>query len=496
MKLVDLDKYNNIVIQVHDSPDADAVGSGYAIYKYFESKGKTVRLVYGGKFDINKSNMRLLIEELAIPIEHVTELENPELLITVDCQYGQGNVQYFPAQNIAMIDHHNTGKSSDDMAEIRSNLVSCATVCYALFKEAKYEVNNDISVATALYYGLYMDSNQLSEITHPLDRDMVDFLRYDRNLINKLRYANFSLGDLEIAGIAIIRHSYIDKHRLAIVNSKPCDPNILGFIGDLMVQVDNVDVCIVFNECAGGYKLSIRSCVLDVAANELAGYITEGIGNGGGHIDKAGGFIDHNRFDELYNGNSIEAYLMMRMDEYYTSFEVIHYNKTKIDMNTMKLYRKTQGIQGFVKLTDVFEKGSQCKLRTLEGDVMIVVRDDLYVMIGRFGEVYPIEAHDFYEKYTPIEGKYQDGFDYSPSIIDVKEGRPYDLVECAKLCMSRQGGTIYARPLSKNTKLFTKWNYTTYMSGNAGDMLCCSVTDRCDMHIVRKEVFESTYEEV
>ena len=57
MVLTDLEKYNQIVIQVHDNPDADAVGAGHAIYRYFQSKGKDVRLVYGGKYEISKSNM-------------------------------------------------------------------------------------------------------------------------------------------------------------------------------------------------------------------------------------------------------------------------------------------------------------------------------------------------------------------------------------------------------------------------------------------------------
>ena len=129
MKLCDLERFNRIVVQIHNDPDADAVGSGYAIYSYFKEKGKSVRLVYGGRNPINKSNMKMLISELNIPVEYVKELEPPELLITVDCQYGQGNVEPFEAENIAMIDHHSTGRLTDDMCEIRSNLVSCATVC-------------------------------------------------------------------------------------------------------------------------------------------------------------------------------------------------------------------------------------------------------------------------------------------------------------------------------------------------------------------------------
>ena len=136
MVLKSLEKYNQIVIQVHDNPDADAVGSGYALYRYFQAQGKDVRLVYSGKYTIGKSNMILLISELEIPIEYVSELDNPELLITVDCQYGEGNVQKFEAQNIAMIDHHSTGRLSGEMEEIRSHLVSGATICYIMLKEA------------------------------------------------------------------------------------------------------------------------------------------------------------------------------------------------------------------------------------------------------------------------------------------------------------------------------------------------------------------------
>ncbi len=136
MKLTDMHRFDRIVIQIHNDPDADAVGSGYAIYRYFLSLGKDVRLVYGGKNPVHKSNMRLMISELEIPLEYVQELDDPELLLTVDCQYVEGNVQRFAARNIAMIDHHETGRTSDETAEIRAGLVSCATVCYSMLLDA------------------------------------------------------------------------------------------------------------------------------------------------------------------------------------------------------------------------------------------------------------------------------------------------------------------------------------------------------------------------
>ena len=40
MYLNELDQYDSITIQAHDNPDADAIASGYALYVYFQAKGK------------------------------------------------------------------------------------------------------------------------------------------------------------------------------------------------------------------------------------------------------------------------------------------------------------------------------------------------------------------------------------------------------------------------------------------------------------------------
>ncbi len=494
MVLANLEKYNQIVIQVHDNPDADAVGSGYAIYRYLQSKSKDVRLVYGGRYKMSKSNMLLLVEALDIPLEYVQSLDNPELLLTVDCQYGQGNVQHFEAQNVAMIDHHSTGKESDEMAEIRSHLVSCATVCYALLKNAGYDVNEDKKVASALFYGLYMDSNQLNEVSHPFDRDMMDFLKYDKQLINRLKFANLSISDFETAGIAIIRHSYMEKNRLAIINSKECDPNILGLIGDLALQVDSIDVCIVFCEYPGGYKLSVRSCSLEVAANELAGFLTMGIGNGGGHIDKAGAFISRECFNREYEGQSIESYFYSKMDEYFENYEVVRFDEEVKEKESLQMYRKKAGIYGYVKTTDLFEAGTECKIRTMEGDVRVLCAEDIYIMIGYYGETYPIKKSAFEKKYDVVEGSFEKEFEYPPTIINMESNIALDLMPFVRLCKSQPGACILARPLEKHTKVFSRWNYETYMNGEKGDMLCYSAGDWQDVYVVKEDIFDILYE--
>ena len=494
MILTELTRFKQIVIQLHDNPDADAAGSGYALYRYFKAFGRNVRLVYGGRNAVSKSNMKLMISELDIPLEHISELEPPELLLTVDCQYGEGNVQRFEAQNVAVIDHHKTGRQSDGMAEIRSHLVSCSTLCYAMLKDAGFDVNGDVRIATALYYGLYMDSNQLSEISHPLDRDMIDLLRYDKTLVSRLKFANFSMSELETAGLAISHNNYIEKYRTAIVKSEPCDPSILGVIGDFVIQVDSIDVCVIFNEINGGYKLSLRSCSPESSANELAAFLAAGIGSGGGHFTKAGGFISEKSYRAAGFDITMEQYLSDKMEEYFEGYDVVRSTDEISLPEKLCRYRKKPGFYGYVKSTDIAGEGVDFKIRTLEGDVFITGRSDIYIMIGIQGEAYPVETRVFDRKYTPLDEPFTGDFEYPPSVVDVAAGKSCELLPLARKCRSGQGGIILARPLEKFTKVFTSWNYESYMAGAAGDMLCYTDGDSRDVYVVKREIFDEVYE--
>ena len=62
------------------------------------------------------------------------------------------------------------------MVRIRSDIGSCSTLCWDMIREAGLNPNDNRLLATALYYGLYTDTNRLSEVSHPLDRDMMDTL--------------------------------------------------------------------------------------------------------------------------------------------------------------------------------------------------------------------------------------------------------------------------------------------------------------------------------
>ena len=157
MKLQDLEIFDSITIQCHDNPDADALAAGYGLYCYFKQKGKDISLVYSGRNEIQKSNLCLMIEKLQIPVVYLKPQSKPHrvkgLLITVDCQYGSGNVSGIVAEHVAVIDHHQI-ESDFKLSFIQPNIGSCSTLVWKLLMEAgfyEFEANN---LGTALYYGL------------------------------------------------------------------------------------------------------------------------------------------------------------------------------------------------------------------------------------------------------------------------------------------------------------------------------------------------------
>ena len=308
--------FNSICIQCHDSPDADALGAGYGLYAYFTSKGKDVHLIYAGEHQMTKPSLLMMVDKLQIPVEYVTELPEHDILVTVDCQYEGGNITPLAAKKVAMIDHHPVCVDTDEWCFIFPEFGSCCTVVWELLQEVGYAVNEDRKVATALYYGLYSDTGELSEIYYPADRQMRDSLKIDRECVEQMIHANLLREELQIAGEALADYYYDEKLRFALLHTKPCDPNLLGVISDLVNCVATIDYCVVYNENPIGYKMSVRSTNMNLPASDLAEYVSRGIGSGGGHINKAGGMIMKQMLALQYPQTEVEQILRERLQQY------------------------------------------------------------------------------------------------------------------------------------------------------------------------------------
>ncbi|MBO4750747.1 MAG: DHH family phosphoesterase [Lachnospiraceae bacterium] len=520
MKLSDLLYYKNIVIQTHDNPDADAIASGYGLWLYFRLKGKKVRLIYGGSRPIQKSNLVLMVEHLQIPIEHCEALyEEPDLLLTVDCQYGERNAQKFAAKTIAVIDHHvAVADKLPELAEVRSTYGACATIIWDMLLEEGYDAAENDNLATALYYGLFMDTGKLQELHHPKDKDMRDALetRLNQTILVMLQNSNLSEEELKIAGKAMSGIDYHKSGHYALAMAQRCDPNILGVISDALIEVEGVGTCISYCVLDDGVKLSVRSCEKETRADELAAFVTAGMGSGGGHIRKSGGFIAKELLEKEYMrrygtscGNAwaeaAHAIMNARLEEYFADQDFFYAGTDDVpDLTREPVYEKQRLPQGYVKATDMYPVGTYVTVRMLEGDIPFVIKDDTYFIIGIKGEVYKNDEAYFLAHNDLVQERYQIVGDYAPTVHlavnaaefgDEMGSRPKNLQDYAMTCIPKSSSRIHAKQLTKRTKVFVPWS-DSYMLGKPGDFLAARKENPKDIYVIAKDIMEISYKMV
>ncbi|MBO4901397.1 MAG: DHH family phosphoesterase [Lachnospiraceae bacterium] len=497
MRLQELERFENITIQCHDNPDPDALASALGLHRYFEGKGIRSRIIYSGPFQIRKSNLLLMIKELQIPVAYYPADAGKidGLLLTVDCQYGQGNVTSLQADQIAVIDHHN-GTSEIGLCEIRPALGSCATLVWDMMQKEGIEVLQDRDLCTALYYGLMTDTGNFSELSHPLDRDMRDFLIYNEAQIRMFTNSNISLEEMRITGEALAGYERISTYSCGILKADECDPNILGIISDTALQVAEFNVVVAYGHVSGGYKLSVRSCTREVMADEFIRYITDTVGSGGGHDYKAGGFISEDKLAKQFPDMAFPDYLNSIIRQYFESFRIILAAEYAPDLATFRKYCKNRMVLGHVDPLSFLEKNTRIRVRTLEGDTDLIVEDDFYLMVGLLGEVYPIAKEKFAASYEETDEPFAAQMEYVPRIYTQPDGKAYDLSEYIRPCVPTGTSCIYAKQLDINVKLFTKWYEEKYMQGVSGDYIACRADDLHDFYIIRKDIFGMTYSPV
>lgn len=512
MTLEDLLRYENIVIQCHDDPDADAIASGYALLKYLESKGKSPRLVYSGGRKVTKNNLLLMIEKLNIPLEHLRGMDGEaELLVTVDCRAGQRNVSALPCQTLAVIDHHelDMGEVLPELQEVRQDCSACVTVIWAMLKKAGFPIEDRL-LSTALYYGLYMDTQKFKG-TEKLDREMLDALRFDWDIILLLQSAALALDDFRIAGSAFMNLRYHPDYHFALAPVNTSEPYMLGIVSDMMMDVHELSVCVAYcllerERCV---KVSVRCCKRRDRADEVVHWLVRDMGNdGGGDRTKAAGRLPHALLEKnCPDGNLLytagELIFQRLTDYFHTPLKRLapraeEYEPARAEefcKEKAELYHKKKALAGYVRTMDMFPEGTEILLRTPEGDIIKKTAPELCILIDERHEVSYITEETLRRDYEltdeefPMDGEWL----WQPKAYHAGKKEAMLLAPCAKKCVAKDSPRIWAAQLNCRLEVLV-WG--DWHLGEIGDWLVCQEDDHQNAYVIPRTVFEQSYERV
>lgn len=226
-----------------------------------------------------------------LPYEQMSPaLQEEDYIICVDTQKHSGNVTDFVGDEVACIDHHPTFTPMEYMYQDIRITGACSTLIAEYYESMGIKPDSD--VATALLYGLKMDTLQFTRgVTEP-DIRMFGFLFpcCDQEKLICLERNNMEFDDLKAYGAAIESIELYDKTGFSCIPF-PCPDALIAIISDFILALIEVEVAIVFSYRKDGIKLSVRSENPQIHAGNLLHSALSGIGSGGGHAAMGGGLI-------------------------------------------------------------------------------------------------------------------------------------------------------------------------------------------------------------
>ena len=291
-KLLEICQGKTVWIQTHNFPDPDAIASAFGLQELLGQFGIAARLCHDGEID--KLSSVKMLTRLGAELHPYREIENEmraeDTIILVDCQKNTGNTTDFIGDEAAVIDHHPTFEQAEyQYADLRIT-GACASLVADYFRALGVEPSR--KAATALLYGMRMDTLQFSRGVTGFDIEMFGFLfpYVEQTLLQELETNNMEFGDLHAYGASIdhirvfgvVGFSYLDFE---------CPDALVGMLSDFLLSLVEVEVVVLYARRKGGFKFSFRSERSDVNAGILAQQGLKEWGNGGGHATMAGGFV-------------------------------------------------------------------------------------------------------------------------------------------------------------------------------------------------------------
>lgn len=493
-----ISNFNKIYIQTHNFPDADSIASAWGMKRLIEHLGKQAQVIYYGnvKFKPNIGNMMNKYKISMTSIDENYSIGDDELLIVVDGQYGAGNVLKVQAENVVIIDHHLEDRPGKCLyKDIQPKIGACATIVLGYLKH--FCVPIDKALATIMYFGIFMDTDMFTGRITTLDNDAKKELEllYDKKIIDQLRLSSMSFDDLRIYANAILSTERYNSIIFTSVDT--CEDNLLGHISDLLSELDGIEIVVVYSPRQNGYKLSVRSYHDYLTAEEIVKALVQNIGTGGGHQNKAGGYISSERFELSYRKVSIGIYIRTTVIDYFRDVQLLINGKD----DPMNIFPKSQFFKArkrkiylrYFNVSDYFEEN--VTIKTLEGLETATIND--IVIIGVANEVWPISAEVFDKKYIQIEDKetkcYSDDAldEYGITIVsNAKLLRiTKDNIKQFNVCLTNDDVVMSVIKLNEIVKVRSNWG--DYLAKKGDYLIYDNIND---YYICDKDIFEKTYE--
>jgi nanoRNase/pAp phosphatase (c-di-AMP/oligoRNAs hydrolase) len=288
-----LDRPGPLIILPHDNPDPDALASAAALkYLVCALLKKEAHIALGGI--VGRAENRAMLKYLNINLVPVADVSfgNGAQVALVDTQPGRPN-NSLPEGVVptAVIDHHPAYADYPGVPalDLRDAYGATSTILTEYLQESK--LVPEPKIATALFYGISAETQDLGREATPADIEAAHFLYV---YANKRRLAKIENARVPREYFRVFRQA-IESATLydTVVVSMLGDvqyPDMVAEVADFLLRLDQVTWAAAIGTFESSLHVSVRTTDRDVNAGELLQRVL-GSKSAGGHDQIAGGRV-------------------------------------------------------------------------------------------------------------------------------------------------------------------------------------------------------------
>lgn len=286
-----------ILVTTHEHPDPDALASSIGLSHLLTVSLPDAEIVTSFKGRMGGGLNRVFASYSVphyVPWQNV-KLDEVEAICLLDCQPAFTNAP-FPEEicPVVVIDHHPSirGKRCrSPFRDIRRNVGASSSIVFGYFMELDIPIPKDI--AALMLYGI--ESDLAGAAGHPADLDNVALstltLIADTRKLYRIRFVDLPQSYYLAYFMALKNAMIYSKALISHLHSidSPEQPAVMA---DFLLRFEGAHWVLVTAVSGSGLVLSLRTThETPESAAAVMSRIVRGIGQGGGHPGKAGGYV-------------------------------------------------------------------------------------------------------------------------------------------------------------------------------------------------------------
>ena len=311
----------SVLILTHDYPDPDCLASALGMAHLLKHWSVKSTVISFGGF-VGRAENRAMIRYLNIPTVPfmLIEMHDFDRIIVVDVMPGGGNCS-LPQQTTvhAVIDHHLALPRTEDLFfhDVRQDIGATSTIITKYLAAANCPIPQKL--ATALFYGIKTDTNDMERVASTEDLECYRYLfdRIDNKLLGKIENPDRDLEFFRI--LHRTAESAVSYNAIGYAHmDKVSAPDYIAEMTDLFHSLEKLEWMI----CSGVFKKNIFFSIRSKNENE-AGHHADRIakmlgGSGGGHGRAGAGKIPLNS----EQGDNPQAFFEKALKEVFNISEI------------------------------------------------------------------------------------------------------------------------------------------------------------------------------